>query len=113
MASNMAFKCVTLTGTGSAQNIIVAAQAVDSTIGSYMATASILVLQADPGNSTNNIWIGDDQLSSTRIGYVLTSTSPGDPLILTSARNASDIPVANMYFQASGGSPKLNILVIP
>lgn len=113
MASNMAFKCVTLTGTGSAQNIVTAAQAIDSTIGSFMATASVLVLQGDPGNSTNNVWIGDDQLSSSRIGYVLTSTSPGDPLILTSARNASDIPVSDMYFMASGGSPKLNVMVIP
>jgi hypothetical protein len=112
MSQPLAFKCATLTGTGSAQNLLLQLQAVDPTIGAFMAAAREIVLQADPANGTNNIWIGDDQLTSSRIGYVLTATSPGTPLVLRSSRG-SDIPFSEFFFQASAGSPKLNVMILP
>lgn len=110
MAQPLALIGITLTGTGSAQNLVAAIQAIDKTIAAFMATANEVILQGDPGNSTNNVWIGDDQLASGRIGYVLTAT--GTPLQLRSQRG-SDIPLSNFWFMASGGSPKLNVLILP
>lgn len=112
MAQPLVFKCAQLTATGSAQNLLTALQSVDATIGAFMAAANQLILQGDPGNGSNNVLIGDDALTTSRYGFSLTATSPGQPLVLRSMRG-SDIPIADMYFIASGGSPKLNVMILP
>lgn len=110
MSQPLVFKAAQLTATGSAQNLLTALQAIDSTIGAFMATANELILQGDPGNSTNNVLIGDDALTTSRYGLALASSTP--PVVLRATRG-SDIPLSDMYFIASGGSPKLNVLIFP
>lgn len=113
MSQPLVLKCATVSpSNASAQNLLTLLQAVDPNIGLFMAAANELILQGDPGNSTNNVWIGDDQLSSSRIGYVLTATSPGFPLVLRSTRG-SDLPISDIWCMASGGSPKLNVMILP
>jgi len=110
MSQPLVLKAAQLTASGSAQNLLTALQAVDSTIGQFMAAANEVILQGDPGNGSNNVEIGDDALTTSRYGYSLTAT--GTPLVLRSQRG-SDIPLSNIYFIASGGSPKLNVLIFP
>jgi hypothetical protein len=105
MSQPNVYKTATLTATGSAQNLLAALLALDPSIqGSYREVN----LQGDPANTTNNVLIGDDQLSTSRLGVALAAGA---------SRNYREgimaaVPIANMFFLASAGSPKLNVELI-
>ena len=103
MSQPNVYKTVTLTATASAVDLLTALQAVDpSILGAYREVN----LQADPGNTTNNVLIGDDQLTVNRVGVVLTA---GTSRNYRESGFAAGVPIANMYLLASAGSPKLNV----
>lgn len=106
MSQPLVYKGITVTGTGSPQNLLAALQAIDPTVQGFCRE---LNLQGDPGNSTNNLWIGDDALATGRRGVVLTAG------ISRNYREAgtSGVPIANIWFMASGGSPLLNVEILP
>ena len=106
MSQPNVYKTVQLTATGSTQNLLAALQAVDSSI---LAAYREVNLQGDPGNSSFEVFIGDDQTSPTRYGVAL---SNGQSRNYRESGFAAGVPVANMYFLASGGSPKLNVELV-
>ena len=105
MSQPNVLKTVTLTATGVAQNLLLALQAVDpSVLGAYREVN----LQADPGNGVPNVLIGDDQLSTSRVGV---SLNQGQTRNYREGLMAG-VPIANMFFLASSGSPRLNVELI-
>ena len=102
MSQPNVYKTVTISVTGTAVNLLAALQAVDpSVLGAYREVN----IQSDPSNGASNIFVGDDQLSSSRMGANLTSGS---------TRNyreglMSGVPIANMWVMASSGTDKVNV----
>ena len=105
MSQPNVLKTVSLTATGSAQNLLAALQAADSSV---LGTYREVNLQADPGNGAPNVLIGDDQLSASRVGV---SLNQGQSRTYREHLMAG-VPIANMYFLASAGSPKLNVELV-
>lgn len=105
MSQPNVYKAITVTGTAQAQNLLAALQAIDPAVLGYCRE---LNLQGDPANSTNNIWIGDDALNTNRRGVVLTN---GISRTYRQSTMAA-VPLANLYFMASGGSPLLNVEIM-
>jgi hypothetical protein len=64
-----------------------------------------LIIQADPGNSTNFAYVGTDAtLLPTSGGGIGNSLAAGDPLIL------HDVALAGVYLSASANGVKINVI---
>lgn len=108
MSQPYVYKAVTLTApTGTAVNLLAALQAVDPTIiGAYREVN----LQSEPSNTptTAEIWVGDDQLTASRIGFSIADGA---------SRNYREglmagVPIANMWILGSVASLKLNVELV-
>ena len=107
MSQPYVYKTITLT-VGALTNLLDALKAIDSTI---QATYREVNLQADPGNTTNNVLIGSDGLTTTTfIGVVLAAGA--SRTYRQSGSGMEGVPIANMYILASAGSPKLNVELV-
>lgn len=108
MSQPYVYKAVTLTvPTGTAVNLLAALQAVDATIiGAYRE----VTLQSDPSNTPTTvlIWIGDDQLSASRIGFSLAvgANKPYREGLM------AGVPIANIWILGSAASQKLNVELV-
>lgn len=107
MSQPNVYKTVSVTASASLQNLLTALQAVDISV---LASYREVNLQADPGNTTNNVLIGDDQTTAARCGVALTAGS--SRTYRQSGSGMTGIPIANMFFLASAGSPRLNVELI-
>lgn len=108
MAQPLAFMGITITAPGAKDTLYHLIELAQPSYLAFMAAARQVILQGDPGNSTNNVLIGDDNITSSNYGLALTSTTP--PVAF---RGGADFPFGNVWVLASGGSPKLNITIIP
>lgn len=63
------------------------------------------IIQADPGNTTNLIYVGTDAtMLPTSGGGIGNSLAAGDTLIL------EDVPLTGVYLAASADSAKVNVI---
>jgi len=104
MSQPNVYKTATVTATATATSLLTLLLAVDTTI---LASYREVNLQGDTGNTTNNVLVGDDQLSAARLGVALTAGSSRN--YRQSGSGMAGIPLANIFILASAGSPKLNV----
>jgi hypothetical protein len=83
-------------------------QAVDSTLNDILQNVGQLSIQADLGNGSNVVYVGDSLVSSTRRAYDLLAHDQTYHF-----KEAMNVPLGAIYVRASTANLIINVEVIP